>query len=93
VNSGARGRWFVTPHAVWRYIERIRPGIDYEMARDELIEESLHAHFVRRQGNGDLWRGRRPLRLRFIVGWTDEAVGGLPPLLTVVVPHDRWRGP
>lgn len=84
----AAGRWFVTPHAVRRYVERCRPRLDYESALAELIEQSHGAHFVRHQSNGDLWRGPRPWRFRFVVGHAD---GGLAPLLTVLGPFDGWR--
>lgn len=36
--SGARGRFFVTPYAVRRYRERIRPRLAEAAARDELID-------------------------------------------------------
>lgn len=39
-----RGCWFITPHAVARYRERVRPNCSYEDALEDLIHESEHAH-------------------------------------------------
>jgi len=47
------------------------------------------AHFVRQQRNGELWRGPKPRRLRFIVS-RDEP--GLPQLVTVLFAFDRGGG-
>lgn len=85
----AAGRLFWTPHAVRRAVERIWPGATYEQALAMLVDAGERAHFVRRQENGDLWRAPYPVRFRFIVGRTNGP--GLPPVLTVVAPHDRFR--
>lgn len=83
----ARGRWYVTPHAVERYIARVRPGVEYRQALGELISMSERAHFVkmRRDGN-ELWRGPKPRRLRFVVGYDQP---GKPQLVTVLFAFDR----
>lgn len=86
------GRWFITPHAVTRYRQRIAPHLTYEHALAELIRASQTAHRCtpRHDVPGAwLWRGGRPLRLRFIV---QERVppGSLPQLLTVYGGHDTW---
>lgn len=84
VLAGAVGRWFVTPHAVRRYIERVpgRREWTYGQARDEIVRESRHAHFVRCQVNGlELWRAGKPLRTRFLVA---RGFAGLPQLVTVL---------
>lgn len=92
--SGVVGRWFVTPHAVLRYIERIRPGLSYDEALADLIRFSLvskkKAILPRRSGESEkfttwLWRGPRPLRLRFRVVENDR---DLPQLVTVFAGHD-----
>lgn len=89
------GRWFITPHAVARYRERIAPGLTYEQALAELIRLSLAARRCgeeRSLPGAFLWRGPRPLRLRCIVQ-ERVPVGALPQLLTVYGGHDRWTSP
>lgn len=96
--AGGRGRWFITPHAVRRYIERC-PGarqISYEEALERLISASETAHFVkaRRNPGEELWRGGKPDRLRFVIA---RVHGGLPQLVTVLRGCDtpekgqRWQ--
>lgn len=75
------GPWFITPHAVQRYIERCRPRASYEEALHELVELSRGA--VRKktlESGAELWRGPKPLRLRMVV---DRGNGGAPQLVTV----------
>lgn len=83
------GPWFITPHAVHRYIERIRPGLGYEQALRELIEQSDKAHAVKEIEPG-LWlyRGTKPRRLRFRVSTRGERS---PQLVTVLTAHDGMR--
>lgn len=82
------GRWFITPHAVHRYMARIARRLIYEEALAELASMSLTARYVKpAQGGAELWRTGKPLRLRFIVG---PGEGDLPALLTVLPGHDRW---
>lgn len=86
---GATGRFFVTPHALRRYIERIRPGMCEREAREELLRYAARAKVVRRTRNkGVLMRAPRPLRFRFVVG---PGTGVLPAILTVLPPHDGWN--
>lgn len=93
--NGARGRFFITPHAVQRYIERYRPWISRERALEELILITSAARYVepaRSCGGGELWKGPRigrkarqdiRSRLRFIV--RDGAnEGDLPQVVTVL---------
>lgn len=81
------GPWFVTPHAVERYIARVRPGLAYDVALWELAEQSRGAHFVKLRRDGhELWRGPKPRRLRFIVG---HGGGDKPQLVTVLFAFDR----
>jgi len=87
----AVGRWFITPHAVARYIERVDPRASYEVALARLIAESETATRVKEIEPGvALYRGRKPRRLRYRVAETGE---GLPQLLTVLSPFDGWRPP
>lgn len=87
--GGAKGRWFITPHAVRQYRERC-PGkrrLGYNQALGELVAASESAHLVRNQRNGsELWRGGKPWRLRFIVCSDRD---GLPQLVTVLPGCDR----
>lgn len=83
------GRFFVTPHAVERYRERIpgKRGLSYEQALGELIRLLDRAHRVRVDDNGtELWRVGNPTRLRFRV---QPSSLGLPQVLTVMMPFDR----
>jgi len=82
----ARGAWFITPHAVRRYIDRIAPHLTYEQALAELIHESERAHMVKVVEDVEHWRGAKPRRLRFRVS---RRGAGLPQLITVLRGHDR----
>ena len=87
VDARLPGRWFITPHAAKRYIERVRHGVSYEVALGELIRMSEAAHLVRNQASGlELWRGPKPQRLRFLV--SNEGAGK-PQLVTVLFAFDR----
>ena len=76
----AAGRWFITPHAVRRFQQRVAPGLSYNAALSALIEHSESARRCGRKGANTLYRSGRPQRLRFIVA---ERGPGLPQLLTV----------
>src|SRR5690606_32339717 len=64
----ARGRWFVTPHALARFRELV-PTLSERGALAALIRESERAHLVRvdHETGALLMRGPRPHRLRFVV--------------------------
>lgn len=80
------GPWFITPHAVKRYIERVRPHLSYERALADLVAESKRAHAVKEIEPGLwLWRGGKPRRLRFRVSTLGD---GAPQLVTVLAAHD-----
>lgn len=83
------GPLFITPHAILRYIERIRPEIDRDRALTELIAIAEGAHPVKEIEPGLwLWRGPKPRRLRLRV----STIGpGLPQLVTVLTAHDGMR--
>src|SRR3970040_1832232 len=87
----AAGSWFITPHAVRRYIERHRPGLSYDHALTELVwwsevsEVKCETRSGERQFNAE-W----PARLRFIVT-RDAQHGGLATLLTVLPSNRRQR--
>lgn len=67
--GGAKGRFFVTPHAVDSYRRRVRGGIGYDRALRELVAITTHGRFVEAyrglrlpQFEGvrlELWRGPR----------------------------------
>lgn len=83
--AAMRGRWFITPHAVRRFIARINPGDTYEQALARLIDASERAHLVKVRSDGvEEWRGPKPLRLRFRVTKAGQ-------LLTVLAPYNRWE--
>lgn len=80
---GAVGPWFVTPHAVQRYIERVEPGLSYEVALGRIISDSAGAHRVKQLDQGaELWRGPKPRRLRYIVSPDNQ-------LITIMFAFDR----
>lgn len=78
----ARGKWFITPHAVRRYVERCRPGLFYELALGELVAASETAKLRREVEPGVLeYVGPKPHRWRYRVATGGQ---GLPQLLTVL---------
>lgn len=79
--------WIVTEHAITRYIERVRPRISRELARQELEAAASTAHYVGSRADGaERWRGPRPRRLRFIV-----EPGSPPKLITVLAGCEAGR--
>ena len=82
--TNAAGRWFITPHAVRRYIDRVAPDATHEQALSALISHSETAHFVRPRGTVEEWRAPRPTRIRFRV---DASGDSLPVLVTVLTAH------
>lgn len=80
------GRWFITPHAVHQYIDRVDPRATYEQALAVLIDWSERAKPNKKLLSG-IWqyRGPRPLRLRLRVSHSGP---GLPQLLTVIKSKD-----
>lgn len=80
------GPWFITPHAVRRYIERVEPGATYEQALARLVEWSRVARPNKWIGNILQFRGPRPLRCRLRVAFGNA---GAPQLLTVLKGHDE----
>jgi len=73
----ATGRFFITPHAVRRFIKRVRPGASYNEALGELIRLSDGAHLVKRVvgdygDDVEIWRTGKPLRMRLVVAPTSN---------------------
>ena len=85
MKTGARGKFFVTEHAIARYIERFRPGLDRRDALSELIAISSAAEKLRTCPDGtEVWRGLKAApvsRLLFLVAQRSE--GLLPAISTV----------
>jgi len=94
------GRWYVTEHALRRYVERTRQVTEDrarqiladERARSamlgELIPQTEGAHLVAtavRRDGCKLWRGPKPRRLRFVVG---PGEGHAEALVTVLDAFD-----
>lgn len=87
------GRWFVTPHAVFRYRERIAPSLTYEQALAVLIRQSQCARRVKPLAGGlVLYRGPRPHRIRFLVSESTDQRHPLPQLVTLYAGRDRGWG-
>jgi hypothetical protein len=82
------GRFFVTPHAVARYQERVHRGISYERALGEILEAAERAHYVKDYNGGQYWRGPKPMRLRLLV---NNAIEGLPQIVTVLPASNNSR--
>lgn len=81
----AQGPWFISPHAVNRYIERCRGGLTRERALKELIAHAETARYLRSVTVGDygqceLWRTKDRRNWRLIVSREQP---GLPQLVTV----------
>ena len=73
----------ITAHALARFLARMSRPMDGETAKATLEAMAARAHFVRQQGNGELWRvsgsGRKQWdRWRLIVVG-GEVVTVLPP--------------
>ncbi len=84
------GKWFITPHAVRRYIDRVDRFATYEQALEVLIQWSERAKRKKEIAPGVwLYRGPRPLRLRLRVSHAGDR---LPQLLTVIKSKDPgWQ--
>lgn len=83
--SSVTGLWLITAHALIRYVERIRPGISYDRALEELKFHCLGAHPVKELPNGiEVWRGPNPRRIRLRV----ERANGRLELVTVMPAYD-----
>ncbi len=99
------GRWYITVHAVRRYARYVfgwqgekgdtLPDDLRRRALEALIEQSLTAHLVEQRPATDkerpaeLWRGARPLRLRYIV--TPARGPGMLPVLVTILPRTEDR--
>lgn len=82
------GRWFITPHAVRRFIERYCPTLTYEQALGHLVEAALVAHRdgLYKGGPAEIWR----------VGPLSMVVGPprgewVAPQLITVLRRRPWR--
>jgi len=78
----AAGRWFVTPHAVARYRERVDPDLSYEEALGRIIRDSERAAYVRPALDGrEEWRS--PERVRYVVA-PPNGSGPLPSVVSAM---------
>jgi hypothetical protein len=85
--AGAVGRFFITPHAIARYVERVHRGISYERALGEIIQIAAKAHYVKDyHGGKQYWRGPKPMRLRLLV--SPAAGDELPQVMTILPAAD-----
>lgn len=83
------GRWFITPHAVRRFIERYCPTLTYEQALGHLVEAALVAHRdgLYKGGPAEIWRVG-PLSM--VVG-PPRGEWVAPQLITVLRPKKGFR--
>lgn len=87
--SRAVGRFFVTPHAVERYRERIEP-VAYDVALGRLIRASADARLAKRYPDGQaLYRTGKPDRLAFVVAPCAEPGERSHAIVTVLGPPAR----
>jgi hypothetical protein len=85
-----RGPWFISRAALEDYGRLTGRGA--APPRSELEAEIERAHFVRHNDDGsEVWRGGKPLRLRFIVRLA-RGVGGDAPQLVRVEGDHAGRG-
>lgn len=86
------GPWFITRAALEDYARlRGKSQADALELRPALMEEIARAHYVKQLADGsELWRGGKPLRLRFSVR-TGAGVGGAAPQLVRVEGDHRGR--
>lgn len=81
------GRWFMTPHAVEQFLARFGDGVgarSYQQALAWMIDDSIiatKAHDAK--GGGEVWVGRRPWRIRYVVKPALEP-GAMPAAVTVL---------
>lgn len=91
----ATGPFFVTPHALRAWRERVEGAqcawsteAEYRRSLRAMIDDLVLAHYVRPARNGaDLWRGPSPRRARFIIG--GEMRGAKRAVVTVLAEHDE----
>lgn len=80
--------WTITEHAVDRYLERVRPGVSRDRARQALERHCAGSHYVKTLPSGvEYWRGPKPRRLRLRV----ERVGEKLRLVSVLEAFDGLR--
>lgn len=79
-----KGPWFITRAALEDFARLTGEARAAPDSRSELDTQIASAHFVRLNDDGsEVWRGGKPLRLRFIVR-TGAGVGGDAPQLVRV---------
>lgn len=94
---GIAGRWFFTPHAVTKLIERHGHTLGvktYAEARDWMVADSasaVKAHDAR--GGGEVWVGRRPWRIRYVIGEPSAGVRDPLPAVITVMSNERRTTP
>jgi len=84
VSQTYRGRWLISPHAIEQYKKRFARTLSDDEAREQLIEQSLTAHYVKVWKPGtELWKGPKPRRIRYFIDVT-----GTPTLVTCYAGKD-----
>lgn len=94
------GRWYITQHALERYMHLRRydddADEDFERAERELLELMPTARYRATDSLGrQLWRSGRPLQLRWVVSVAKRREGELPQVVWVgqARPPEKWWAP
>lgn len=92
------GRWYITRRAATQYAAMMfgeETAESVKEARAELAICSETAHFVRREGETEIWRASGEwYRVGFVVGRAPGHIqGALPALIGVLLPYVGWRRP
>jgi hypothetical protein len=87
-----QGPWFITRAALDDYSRLV--GSAAPAPRADLEAQIASAHYVKTQGDGsEVWRGGKPLRLRFIVRISTGVGGDAPQLVRVEGDHAGRAAP
>jgi CRISPR-associated protein Cas6 len=90
---GVQGRWFMTPHAVRRMLEHHGASLglrSFGEARAWMIEDSQRATKAHDSADGaEVWVGRRPRRVRYVLGEADQVGAGILRPVVTVLPGER----
>lgn len=80
--------WFIADHAVQQWRARYgKPGDTMAESREALAAELARAHFVKSDDVGEMWRGPKPRKARFVVRRHERTLD----LVTVLPPFDGHR--
>lgn len=76
------GNWYITPHAIEKYLRIHHNHLTWKAAKAELINHSYTTRYCKEiNPQISLYRSPKPRRLRFIVS---RRLPGLPQLITIL---------